>query len=107
MNEFAEIARLWREAQGNAAILASIVRVQGSAYRRPGARMLMLSDGRRAGSVSGGCLENDLFERAWKITGQHRAVIHTYNTMPGEDNVFGLSMGCQGIIDILLERLDA
>ncbi|MES2465594.1 MAG: XdhC family protein [Armatimonadota bacterium] len=59
--EGAEIA--WR--QGKEALLATVLGVRGSAYRRPGARMLFTSDGWQAGSISGGCLEGDILRRAW------------------------------------------
>jgi xanthine/CO dehydrogenase XdhC/CoxF family maturation factor len=103
MNELDAILRLWRDARGEDAVLATVVRVTGSAYRRPGARMLMLRDGRRAGSISGGCLESDLHERAWRLTASGRPALHTYNTMPEEDAIFGHGLGCQGIVDLLLE----
>lgn len=48
-------------------VLATLVTVQGSSYRRPGARLLILGDGIRMGSVSGGCLEEDILERAQKV----------------------------------------
>jgi xanthine/CO dehydrogenase XdhC/CoxF family maturation factor len=66
MNELNAIVALWSEAirARKEAVLATVVRVEGSAYRRPGARMLLLDDGRRVGSVSGGCLEDDLARKA-------------------------------------------
>jgi len=57
-----EIVSAWEThcAEGREAVLATIVQVSGSTYRRPGARMLLAAEGRLAGSVSGGCLEGDL-----------------------------------------------
>ena len=49
-------------------MLATVVEVEGSSYRKPGARMLMAPDGRRAGTVSGGCLEAEVARRAWWLT---------------------------------------
>lgn len=51
--------------QGEETILATVVKVEGSAYRRPGARMLIPIHGRTVGTVSGGCLEQDLAKKAW------------------------------------------
>jgi len=50
------------------AVLATVVSVEGSTYRRPGARMLVTPAGSRIGSVSGGCLESDVARKAWQLT---------------------------------------
>lgn len=90
---------------GKAAILATVVQVEGSAYRRPGARMLLTEDGWRAGAVSGGCLEGDLLERAWQLTASGEAALVSYDTTAESDIVFGAGVGCRGVVRILLERL--
>lgn len=92
-------------ATDSASVLATLVRVEGSSYRRPGARLLVLSNGTRIGSISGGCLEEDLLTRAAKVaaTGQAEAV--TYDTTSENDVVWGVGLGCHGIVRILLERL--
>ena len=67
MAELDAILAAWRQlAPGDRdnAVLATVVHVTGSAYRRPGARMLILPDGRRIGSISGGCLEGDVARKA-------------------------------------------
>lgn len=87
-------------------VLATVVQVRGSAYRRPGARMLIQADGTRIGSVSGGCLEGDLSRKAWWLTESGRPVLRTYDTMSDEDAVWEFGLGCNGVIDVLLERLD-
>ncbi|NNG64705.1 XdhC family protein, partial [Pseudomonas fragi] len=51
-----------------AVVLATVVKVEGSAYRRPGARMLIPRDGQAVGTVSGGCLEQELVRKAWWLT---------------------------------------
>jgi xanthine/CO dehydrogenase XdhC/CoxF family maturation factor len=66
MNEQRTIVDKWR--QGMASILLSLVRVQGSSYRRPGARLLLCKDGSYEGNISAGCLEADLLRKAaWLV----------------------------------------
>lgn len=107
MNELRAILKSWRtaDAEGQSAALATVVHVKGSAYRRPGARMLMTADGRKAGMISGGCLDEDVLERAQRVmvTGQPRVV--TYDSTAPEDIVFGLGLGCNGVVKVLIERL--
>ncbi len=97
-------------ARGEPFVIATVVRVRGSAYRRPGARMIITHDGWIAGSVSGGCLEGDLARRAFWLTEQGAALVSYDSSVPPDaalDEVraaFGL--GCGGIVDILLERHD-
>jgi xanthine/CO dehydrogenase XdhC/CoxF family maturation factor len=88
------------------AVLATVIDVQGSGYRLPGARMLMLQNGDTFGMVSGGCLEADVLERAKKVLTSGRSEVFTYDTRNEEDSVFSLNMGCRGVIRILLEPVD-
>ncbi|MFK9479284.1 XdhC family protein, partial [Escherichia coli] len=60
-------------------MLATVVSVEGSAYRQPGARMLILADGQSIGMVSGGCLEKHLVQRAFWLT-RDGATLKTYHT---------------------------
>lgn len=85
------------------AILATVIDVIGSGYRRPGARMLIDENGYSIGTVSGGCLEADVLERAKKVLQTGKPIVITYDTTQDENSVFGLSMGCRGIVRILLE----
>jgi xanthine/CO dehydrogenase XdhC/CoxF family maturation factor len=87
------------------AILATVVDVQGSSYRLPSAKMLILETGETFGTVSGGCLEADVLERAKQVlkTGETQVVI--YDTTANEDSVFSFNMGCRGVIRILLEPI--
>lgn len=87
------------------AILATVVDVVGSGYRRPGARMLIDENGYAVGTVSGGCLEADVLERAVKVLESGEPTVITYDTTRDENSVFGLSMGCRGIVRILLESV--
>lgn len=91
--------------EGEKAILATVVDVRGSGYRLPGARMLMLENGDTFGTVSGGCLEADVLERAKKVLKSGVAETFTYDTTGDEDSVFSLNMGCRGVVDILLEPI--
>jgi xanthine/CO dehydrogenase XdhC/CoxF family maturation factor len=105
VEEIPAILKLWKEIdEKSSAILATVVRVRGSAYRRPGARLLFTNDGRRAGSVSGGCLEGDLIKKSWWWTESGRRLV-TYGTGSGEDGRFEFGLGCNGVVDILVERV--
>lgn len=107
MKEIKEILKAVSNlADGEQAILATVIDVRGSGYRLPGARMLMLADGTTVGTVSGGCLEADVLERAKKVLSSGRAEIFTYDTTGDENSVFTLNMGCRGVVDILLEPVD-
>ena len=104
MTDLEHILPLWTELEsaGVDYVLATVVAVEGSSYRRPGARMLVAQDGRRAGTVSGGCLEAEVAKRAWWLT-SNGPVVERYSTLDdGGDLPYG--SGCGGVIYILLER---
>ncbi len=82
MNDLGNILPLWREVEETGAdyVLATVVAVEGSSYRKPGARMLLTQDGRRAGTVSGGCLEAEVDAPrlvAHVVGAGGRALLHT------------------------------
>jgi xanthine/CO dehydrogenase XdhC/CoxF family maturation factor len=105
MNELHAILDVWRNADlAQGAVLATVVHVTGSAYRRPGARMLILNDGRHIGGVSGGCLEGDLIRKAWWLTNSETPVVRVYDTTSDDDVLFEFGLGCNGIVHVLLER---
>lgn len=85
--------------------LATLLTVQGSSYRRPGARLLITAAGDRLGSISGGCLEEDLLARAQRVLGSGRAEAVVYDTTSENDVVWGVGLGCHGVVRILIERL--
>jgi xanthine dehydrogenase accessory factor len=87
------------------AILATIVKVQGSTYRRPGARMLIRQDGTTTGAISSGCLEADVLERAKKVKESQDSFTVVYDLTSPQNDVWGLNLGCNGVIHILLEPL--
>ncbi len=86
--------------------LATVVRVRGSSYRSPGARMLIRDDGRWIGSISGGCLEGDALRKARKVMREGKPHLEVYDTMDDENNSLGVGLGCNGIIDVLIEPID-
>lgn len=88
-------------------VLATIVNTIGSTYRKPGAQMLIAGDGRSAGLLSGGCLESDLFERARSVLNTGRAALVDYDSRGSDDPIWGLGLGCEGAMRILLTRLAA
>src|SRR5882762_7022232 len=106
MNELRAILEAYEEAQasGENAVLATVVSVVGSAYRRPGARMLITDSGKTVGTISGGCLERDVIERAHSMKSGTSASLIEYDTRGDEESVWGLGMGCNGVIRILLEN---
>jgi len=91
---------------GEQAVLATVVKVEGSSYRRPGARMLIEADGGHVGSLSGGCLEGHLVKRAWWLTERDPAVVCRYDTAADEEAQWSFGLGCDGVIHVLLERID-
>ena len=93
-------------SSGEKAILATVIDVIGSGYRRPGARMLIDENGYSVGTISGGCLEADVLERAKNVLRTSAAMVIEYDTTLDENSVFGLSMGCRGIVRILLEPFE-
>ncbi|RYE90736.1 MAG: XdhC family protein, partial [Myxococcales bacterium] len=93
---------------GRPFLLATVVGVQGSSYRRPGARMILADDAVVAGSVSAGCLEADLVRRGWWRTDGRAAALVTYDSVSSDDDLgWGLGLGCNGVVELLLERSDA
>jgi xanthine/CO dehydrogenase XdhC/CoxF family maturation factor len=88
-------------------VLATLVTVEGSSYRRPGARLLVTADGRRIGSISGGCLEEDVLARAHAVAAGGKPELVLYDTSSENDLVWGVGLGCHGVVQVLLEKLPA
>jgi xanthine dehydrogenase accessory factor len=88
-------------------VLATIVHTIGSTYRKSGAQMLLAADGSAAGLLSGGCLEADLMERARKVLDTGEAMIAEYDTRSSDDLIWGIGLGCEGAMRILLTKLHA
>ncbi len=107
MNHLPAIFNAYQNSQGKdkALFLATVVKTQGSTYRRPGARMLVTSTGEITGMVSGGCLENDIFHHTQQHPSDEPFII-TYDTKAEEDLIWGFGLGCDGVVHVLIERLD-
>lgn len=90
----------------DALVLGTVVATAGSTYRKPGAMMLIAADSSYRGLISGGCLEADLAGHARQVftDGKTRAVC--YDMSQGDDFAWGLGLGCDGIIHLMLQRLD-
>jgi xanthine dehydrogenase accessory factor len=88
------------------AALATVVRVEGSSYRRAGARMLVTDNGDWFGGISGGCLEGDALKKARLVIAQNKASIITYDTTTDDPFQIGVGLGCNGIIDVLISPID-
>src|ERR1700684_2166771 len=103
MMERRQIVRLWR--RGGASVLVTLVRAEGSSYRRPGARLLLGADGGYAGTSSGGCLEAEVIRKAgWMV--REGAVVERYSTMFDDTAEVPFGLGCGGVVDLLLEPVD-
>lgn len=98
--------RLLRKQAGHV-VLATIVETMGSTYQKPGARMLIAEDGELTGLLGGGCFEPDLLEQAKPLFqhGQARTVF--YDMRSPDDEIWGLGLGCNGAVRILLQLLRA
>lgn len=90
--------------RGERLVLATLVRTEGSTYRKAGAQVLLSNDGSTSGLLSGGCLESDLHERAIRVMARdtpERALFDTRED--ADDPIFGLGAGCEGANDIWLQ----
>ena len=95
MREIRDILQLFERHRGEPLALATLVAARGSSYRRPGARMLVCADGTNAGSLSGGCLEEEVVRRAHEVMRTGEPALMTFDTR--------LRFGCNGSIDVFLE----
>ncbi|HTH53410.1 MAG TPA: XdhC family protein [Edaphobacter sp.] len=103
MRDRRQIVGLWQ--RGGARVLVTVVRVEGSSYRQPGARLLLSESGEYAGTVSGGCLETEVTRKAvWKV--REGAVVERYSTLFEDTAEVPFGLGCGGVIDLLLEPVD-
>jgi xanthine dehydrogenase accessory factor len=107
VKEIIDIVTAFNEAakQGKKTALATVVLVEGSAYRRAGARMLITEDGQLTGAISGGCLEGDALRKARLVILQQQPMLVTYDTTDDDDAKLGVGLGCNGIIHILIEPI--
>lgn len=88
-------------------VVAFVISTEGSTYRKPGAFMLFSVSGKRCGLLSGGCLEGDLQDHALSLlSGNRRSLVRHYDSRGSDDAMWGLGLGCEGAMDVLLVRLD-
>lgn len=98
MHEFKNIVNAYRQAKLNAlkAVLATVVDLDGSSYRKPGVRMLILENDEMVGAVSGGCVEKEVLRQAQSVFKDGKSKMMTYDGR--------YRLGCEGVIYILLEE---
>ncbi|MBN3957365.1 XdhC family protein [Nostoc sp. NMS8] len=108
MNELQAILEGFESSKksGETTFLATVVKTQGSTYRRPGAKMLMTNTGRMIGTISAGCLENDVFEHTQQRMLDGDTIVVTYDNTASEDILWGFGLGCNGTVQVLIERLE-
>src|SRR5690606_7723449 len=94
----------WRR-EGVPIVLATVYETLGSTYTKAGHRILIASNGDYQGLVSGGCLEGDLAERARVVAETGAPLAVTYDLRDDADDVWGLGVGCNGLIRVFLQRL--
>src|SRR3984885_7689579 len=100
MRERRKIVELWQ--RGDAAVLVTLVRVEGSSYRRVGARVLIAANGDSAGTISGGCLEAEVVRKAQWMS-RAGAVVERYSTLFDDTAEIPYGLGCGGTVDLLVE----
>lgn len=108
MKEIREIIKAYDRCvlAGKKMALASVIYLEGSSYRRPGARMLVDDEGWLTGAISGGCLEGDALRKALLVISQQDARLVTYDTTDEDDMTLGVQLGCAGVIQVLFEPVD-
>ena len=107
MKELRDILKAYAtlKNEGETACLATVVDARGSTYRHPGARMLIRQDRESVGTISGGCLDQDLTERSVQVVASGLPLLVTYDSSSPDDIVWGMNLGCGGVVRILLEPL--
>ena len=96
MKEIRDIIAEFERRRGEPLALATLVRARGSSYRRPGARMVIAADAHTVGSLSGGCLEEEVARHAQDVIASGQPLFLSFDTR--------LRYGCHGSIDIFIER---
>ena len=105
MKELPAIVRALLAPDAGPSVLATLATAEGSSYRRPGARLLVTANGGRIGSISGGSLEEDVIARAVQVLATGRAETVVYDTTSENDLVWGVGLGCHGVVRVVIEKL--
>jgi xanthine/CO dehydrogenase XdhC/CoxF family maturation factor len=106
MNELQTIVTAFNQIPPDQQVaLATVVYTAGSVYRRSGARLLITETGKRVGVISGGCLENDVAEQAQSVLATGKPEFVVYDAIANENLLWGLGLGCKGLVQILIEPL--
>jgi len=105
MKEINTLLEWYQKTEDKTAALATVIDVEGSSYRRTGARMLIYETGDWKGGISGGCLEKDVLKNAKLVMLEQKARTIRYDTNQDSPNNIGVSLGCNGIIDIIISPL--
>ena len=107
MNELRNICAAYAEnlERGQRSALATIVYTRGATKRRAGARMLIAEDGCTVGSIIDGCLEAEVIDRAMSVIDSGQPMMLSYDSRLNDDLTWGLGLGSQGVVEILIERL--
>jgi xanthine dehydrogenase accessory factor len=108
MKEFRDIVNFYENAgmKDRRVALVTVVRVIGSAYRGPGARMLLTDDGKWTGTVSGGCLEMAALRKSLQAIHKNQVQLVSFNSMDEKESYMDYGTGCNGIVDLLIEPID-
>jgi xanthine dehydrogenase accessory factor len=93
-------------SRGDAAV-ASVVQVEGSAYRRPGAKMVVVGEGETRGAITAGCLEDRVAELARGVVETGEPTVERFDLTDDADGTWGMGLGCNGVVDVLVEPVDA
>jgi len=102
------LLQFYRHHQADEAlVLGTVIATEGSTYRKPGAMMLIAADSSYHGLISGGCLEADLASHAKEVLADGKTRDVCYDMSHGDDFAWGLGLGCDGIIHLMLQRLDS
>jgi len=104
IRQIIETYETWR-AEGRSMVLATVFETLGSTYSKAGHRILIAGNGDYRGLVSGGCLEGDLAEHARTVVERGEAQAVTYDMRGEADELFGLGVGCEGLIRVFLQPL--
>ena len=104
MSELDEVLAALEASTGDDVALATVVAVRGSTYRREGARLVIPADGPTVGNISGGCLEGDVIDTAREVLASGAPQVVHFDLTADDEAVWGWGLGCNGAIDVLVER---